>query len=188
MKAGWRPPPFCATRASSSTTRGTTGTRSTSSPARRFTATRRCSGRWFRPLRATWARAVPSPATARCATFPAEEHKNVQRAVVLLRLAVALNQDRASDVLRVAAKVYPKRVYLELRAGAHGRGAGAVVAAQGGGLLPRGLWARAFCHAGIDGAGHARIDEPLQQGRMLGPCRCGPPSPCACARRRRRCR
>ena len=29
----------------------------------------------------------------------AEEHKNVQRAVVLLRLAVALKQDRASDVL-----------------------------------------------------------------------------------------
>jgi exopolyphosphatase/guanosine-5'-triphosphate,3'-diphosphate pyrophosphatase len=52
--------------------------------------------------------------------IPAEEHKNVQRAVVLLRLAVALNQDRASDVLRVAAKVYPKRIYLELEPGRTG--------------------------------------------------------------------
>jgi exopolyphosphatase/guanosine-5'-triphosphate,3'-diphosphate pyrophosphatase len=52
--------------------------------------------------------------------LPTEEHKNIQRAVVLLRLAVALNQDRASDVLRVAAKVYPKRVYLELEPGRTG--------------------------------------------------------------------
>jgi exopolyphosphatase/guanosine-5'-triphosphate,3'-diphosphate pyrophosphatase len=34
--------------------------------------------------------------------------------VALFRLAEALNQDRASDVLRVTVKVYPKRVYLEL--------------------------------------------------------------------------
>ncbi len=52
--------------------------------------------------------------------IPSEEHRNVQRAVVLLRLAVALNQDRASDVLRVAVKVYPKRVYLELQPGRTG--------------------------------------------------------------------
>jgi exopolyphosphatase/guanosine-5'-triphosphate,3'-diphosphate pyrophosphatase len=52
--------------------------------------------------------------------IPAEEHKNVQRAVVLLRLAEALNQDRASDVLRVAVKVYPKRIYLELEPGRTG--------------------------------------------------------------------
>ena len=52
--------------------------------------------------------------------IPAEEHKNIYRAIVLLRLAVALNQDRASDVLRVTVKVYPKRVYLELRAGRTG--------------------------------------------------------------------
>ena len=49
--------------------------------------------------------------------IPAEEHKNVHRAVVLLRLAVALNQDRASDVLRVAARAYPRRVYLEINPG-----------------------------------------------------------------------
>jgi exopolyphosphatase/guanosine-5'-triphosphate,3'-diphosphate pyrophosphatase len=52
--------------------------------------------------------------------IPAEEHKHVHRAVVLLRLAVALNQDRASDVLRVRAKVYPKRVYLEVEPGRTG--------------------------------------------------------------------
>jgi len=52
--------------------------------------------------------------------IPAEEHKNVQKAVVLLRLAVALNQDRASDVLRVAVKIYRKRVYLELKPGRTG--------------------------------------------------------------------
>jgi exopolyphosphatase/guanosine-5'-triphosphate,3'-diphosphate pyrophosphatase len=52
--------------------------------------------------------------------IPADEHKNVFRAVVLMRLAVALNQDRASDVLRVAARLYPKRVYLEIKPGRTG--------------------------------------------------------------------
>jgi exopolyphosphatase/guanosine-5'-triphosphate,3'-diphosphate pyrophosphatase len=52
--------------------------------------------------------------------IPADQHKNVQKAVVLLRLAEALNQDRASDVLQVAVKVYPKRVYLELQPGRTG--------------------------------------------------------------------
>jgi exopolyphosphatase/guanosine-5'-triphosphate,3'-diphosphate pyrophosphatase len=52
--------------------------------------------------------------------IPAEEHRNVHCAVVLLRLAVALNQDRASDVLRVSARVYPKRVYLEIEPGRTG--------------------------------------------------------------------
>ncbi len=62
----------------------------------------------------------PQPGDRALRNIPTEEHKSVQRAVVLLRLAVALNQDRASDVLRVAAKVYPKRVYLELRQGRTG--------------------------------------------------------------------
>jgi len=52
--------------------------------------------------------------------IPAEQHLHVHRAIVLLRLAVALNQDRASDVLRVAAKVYPKRIYLEVEPGRTG--------------------------------------------------------------------
>jgi exopolyphosphatase/guanosine-5'-triphosphate,3'-diphosphate pyrophosphatase len=62
----------------------------------------------------------PQPGDRALRNIPAEEHKHVQRAVVLLRLAEALNQDRASDVLRVTAKVYPKRVYLELKPGRTG--------------------------------------------------------------------
>ena len=62
----------------------------------------------------------PQPGDRALRNIPAEEHQHVHRAVVLLRLAVALNQDRASDVLRVAARVYPKRVHLELEPGRTG--------------------------------------------------------------------
>ncbi|HTW60407.1 MAG TPA: Ppx/GppA phosphatase family protein [Terracidiphilus sp.] len=62
----------------------------------------------------------PQPGDRALRNISTEEHKNVHRAVVLLRLAEALNQDRASDVLRVAVKVYPKRVYLELEPGRTG--------------------------------------------------------------------
>ncbi len=62
----------------------------------------------------------PQPGDRALRNIPSEEHKNVHCAVVLLRLAEALNQDRASDVLRVAVKIYPKRVYLELRPGRTG--------------------------------------------------------------------
>jgi exopolyphosphatase/guanosine-5'-triphosphate,3'-diphosphate pyrophosphatase len=62
----------------------------------------------------------PQPGDRALRNIPAEEHIHVHRAVVLLRLAVALNQDRASDVLRVSAKIYPKRVYLELQPGRTG--------------------------------------------------------------------
>jgi exopolyphosphatase/guanosine-5'-triphosphate,3'-diphosphate pyrophosphatase len=62
----------------------------------------------------------PQPGDRAMRNIPAEEHKHVHRAVALLRLAVALNQDRASDVLRVAVRVYPKRVYLELEPGRTG--------------------------------------------------------------------
>jgi exopolyphosphatase/guanosine-5'-triphosphate,3'-diphosphate pyrophosphatase len=48
------------------------------------------------------------------------EHEHVKRAIVLLRLAVALNQDRASDVRHVTVRVYPKRVLLELEPGRTG--------------------------------------------------------------------
>jgi exopolyphosphatase/guanosine-5'-triphosphate,3'-diphosphate pyrophosphatase len=51
--------------------------------------------------------------------LPADQEP-VRRAVVLLRLAVALNQDRASDVLKVTTRVYPKRVILELTPGRTG--------------------------------------------------------------------
>lgn len=52
--------------------------------------------------------------------IPVSEHDNVLKTVVLLRLARALNQDRASDVLRVTARVYPKRILLELQPGRTG--------------------------------------------------------------------
>jgi exopolyphosphatase/guanosine-5'-triphosphate,3'-diphosphate pyrophosphatase len=62
----------------------------------------------------------PQPGDRALRNIPVEEHKHVHRAVVLLRLAVALNQDRASDVLRVAARLYPKRIYLEVEPGRTG--------------------------------------------------------------------
>jgi len=62
----------------------------------------------------------PQPGDRALRNIPAEHHRPVAQAVVLLRLAVALNQDRASDVLRVAAKVYPKRVYLDVEQGRTG--------------------------------------------------------------------
>ena len=52
--------------------------------------------------------------------IPAEEHVHVRHAVVLLRLAMALNQDRASDVLKVTVRAYPKRILLELSPGRTG--------------------------------------------------------------------
>ncbi|MDE1162092.1 MAG: Ppx/GppA phosphatase family protein [Acidobacteriaceae bacterium] len=45
---------------------------------------------------------------------PVEEHGHVVRAVVLLRLAQALNQDRALSAVKMQVKVFPKRVVLEL--------------------------------------------------------------------------
>jgi exopolyphosphatase/guanosine-5'-triphosphate,3'-diphosphate pyrophosphatase len=62
----------------------------------------------------------PQPGDRALRNIPVEEHKHVHRAVVLLRLAEALNQDRASDVLRVTVKVLPKRVYLEVEPGRTG--------------------------------------------------------------------
>lgn len=47
--------------------------------------------------------------------IPPEEHVHVKKAIALLRLAIALNQDRANDELRIDAKVSPKRVVLELK-------------------------------------------------------------------------
>ena len=49
-----------------------------------------------------------------------EDHAKVQKAVVLLRLALALNQDRASDVLRVRSRIQPRRVTLEITPGRTG--------------------------------------------------------------------
>ncbi|HTJ29313.1 MAG TPA: Ppx/GppA phosphatase family protein [Acidobacteriaceae bacterium] len=62
----------------------------------------------------------PQPGDRAMRNIPPAEHENVRRSVVLLRLARALNQDRASDVLRVTTRVYPKRVLMELRQGRTG--------------------------------------------------------------------
>jgi exopolyphosphatase/guanosine-5'-triphosphate,3'-diphosphate pyrophosphatase len=62
----------------------------------------------------------PAPEGRTMRQVPPEEYEYVRRAVVLLRLAVALNQDRASDVLQVRVRAYPKHVLLELRPGRTG--------------------------------------------------------------------
>jgi exopolyphosphatase/guanosine-5'-triphosphate,3'-diphosphate pyrophosphatase len=62
----------------------------------------------------------PAPEGRTMRQVPPEDHEHVRRAVVLLRLAVALNQDRASDVLKVRVRVFPKRVLLELLPGRTG--------------------------------------------------------------------
>lgn len=62
----------------------------------------------------------PEPTGRTMRQVPPEEHEHVKSAVVLLRLAVALNQDRASDVLKVRIRVYPKQVLLEVFPGRTG--------------------------------------------------------------------
>jgi len=62
----------------------------------------------------------PEPGDRAMRNIPAAEHENIRRSVVLLRLARALNQDRASDVLRVTLRVYPKRILMELQPGRTG--------------------------------------------------------------------
>jgi exopolyphosphatase/guanosine-5'-triphosphate,3'-diphosphate pyrophosphatase len=62
----------------------------------------------------------PEPTGRTMRQVPPEEHEHVRRAVVLLRLAVALNQDRASDVLKVRVRTYPKQVLLEIFPGRTG--------------------------------------------------------------------
>jgi len=62
----------------------------------------------------------PDPMDRVMRMIPMEEHPHVVRAVVLLRLAVALNQDRASAVVQMRLHVYPKRVLLELVPGRGG--------------------------------------------------------------------
>jgi exopolyphosphatase / guanosine-5'-triphosphate,3'-diphosphate pyrophosphatase len=64
----------------------------------------------------------PEPEGRTMRQVPPEEHEHVKRAVVLLRLAVALNQDRASDILRVRVRVYPKQVMFEISPGRTGAG------------------------------------------------------------------
>jgi exopolyphosphatase/guanosine-5'-triphosphate,3'-diphosphate pyrophosphatase len=62
----------------------------------------------------------PDPMDRPMRIVPVEEQAHVMSAVVLLRLAMALNQDRASAALRVRTHVYPKRVVVELAPGRAG--------------------------------------------------------------------
>ena len=62
----------------------------------------------------------PEPVDRILRTIAIEEHPKIVRAVVLLRLALALNQDRASAAVRMRTHVYSKRVLLELLAGRGG--------------------------------------------------------------------
>jgi exopolyphosphatase/guanosine-5'-triphosphate,3'-diphosphate pyrophosphatase len=62
----------------------------------------------------------PEPMDRIMRSLPAEEHENVIRAVVLLRLAQALNQDRANAAIRLRTKIYPRRVVMELIPGRGG--------------------------------------------------------------------
>ncbi len=56
----------------------------------------------------------PEPMDRTLRVVPVEEHTNVKRAVGLLRLAQALQGERASGGLRVKVMLYPKRVVLQL--------------------------------------------------------------------------
>lgn len=56
----------------------------------------------------------PAPESRTMRQVPPEEYERIRRAVVLLRLAAGLNQDRASGVLKVKTRVYPRQVILDL--------------------------------------------------------------------------
>jgi exopolyphosphatase/guanosine-5'-triphosphate,3'-diphosphate pyrophosphatase len=56
----------------------------------------------------------PEPMDRPMRLLPIEEHVHVQRAVVLLRMARALNQDRATAAVKLRTGVYPRRVMLDL--------------------------------------------------------------------------
>ncbi len=56
----------------------------------------------------------PEPMDRPMRAVPVEEHTHVQRAVVLLRMAQSLNQDRATAAVKVRTHIYPKRVVMEL--------------------------------------------------------------------------
>jgi exopolyphosphatase/guanosine-5'-triphosphate,3'-diphosphate pyrophosphatase len=60
------------------------------------------------------------PADRVMRVIPLEEQVHVTRALVLLRVAVALNQDRASAVVGLKTTVYPKRVVLDIVPGRGG--------------------------------------------------------------------
>ena len=62
----------------------------------------------------------PNPEDRPMRGIPIEQHRLIERAVVLLRIAVALNQDRASAVVGLKTSVYPKNVVLDIVPGRGG--------------------------------------------------------------------
>ncbi len=56
----------------------------------------------------------PEPMDRVMRAVPVEEHTHVMRAIVLLRLTEALNQDQATAPVRLRTKIYPKRVVMQL--------------------------------------------------------------------------
>lgn len=62
----------------------------------------------------------PDPMDRAMRSIPLEQQASVVRATVLLRLAIALNQNRATDAVHAEVRVYPKRVLLELHPGRGG--------------------------------------------------------------------
>jgi exopolyphosphatase/guanosine-5'-triphosphate,3'-diphosphate pyrophosphatase len=62
----------------------------------------------------------PDPMDRVMRLLPDGEKEHTMRAIVLLRLAQALNQDRASAVVGLKTSVYPKRVVLEIVPGRGG--------------------------------------------------------------------
>ena len=62
----------------------------------------------------------PQPMDRVMRAVPDGEQVHVARAIVLLRLALALNQDRASAVVGLKTSVYPKRVVLDIVPGRGG--------------------------------------------------------------------
>jgi exopolyphosphatase/guanosine-5'-triphosphate,3'-diphosphate pyrophosphatase len=62
----------------------------------------------------------PDPMDRPMRSIPVEQQGSVIRATVLLRLAVALNQNLSSEAVHTEVRVYPKRVLLELHPGRSG--------------------------------------------------------------------
>jgi len=110
-KAGWRPRPSCKTRASLSTTRAITGTRSTSSPAQRSTDTRRCRDVGFAIARYL-GKSRPQPGDRRAAQHSPRGAQKRTPGRGAAEAGRGAQPGSRSDVLRVAAKVYPKRSIL----------------------------------------------------------------------------
>src|SRR5260370_39341028 len=94
----------------------------------------------------------PEPMDRPMRWIPVEEHMHVTRAVVLLRLAVALNPDRASAVLQMRTHGYPKRVLLEVVPGRGGAEVEAWSLRGEGGYCREVCRRKGFCESARRGA------------------------------------